>query len=63
MNQSIDLNGTWQLRWNDGVRGERLNRVLAGDVDWTRAWRSALAGHDRQASGRFCGGSFPLDFR
>ncbi len=44
MNQSIDLTGTWQLRWNDGERGERPKRVLAGDVDWRRAWPAMVPG-------------------
>jgi beta-mannosidase len=44
MNQTIDLNGTWQLRWNDGERGERANRVLAGDVNWSRAWSASVPG-------------------
>jgi beta-mannosidase len=45
MNQRwINLNGEWQLRWDDGERGERLKRVLAGDVDWTRAWPANVPG-------------------
>ena len=44
MNQKIDLNGTWQLRWNDGERGERPKRVLAGDVNWSRAWSASVPG-------------------
>ncbi len=40
----IDLGGTWQLRWEDGERGERIKRVLAGDVDWSRAWPAKVPG-------------------
>ena len=43
-NRTIDLGGTWQLRWDDGERGERLKRVLAGDVDWSRAWPAKVPG-------------------
>ena len=44
MNQTIYLNGTWQLRWDDGERGERANRVLAGDVNLSRAWSASVPG-------------------
>jgi beta-mannosidase len=44
MNQKIDLNGAWQLRWNDGERGERPKRVLDGDVNWSRAWSASVPG-------------------
>jgi hypothetical protein len=37
MQQTIDLNGTWQLRWNDGERGERPKRVLDGEVTCSRS--------------------------
>ena len=40
----VDLNGTWQLRWNDGERGERPDRVTSGGVDWSRAWEARVPG-------------------
>lgn len=42
--ESMDLAGDWQLRWNDGERGERPGRVLAGEVDWSRAWSASVPG-------------------
>lgn len=48
MNRVVSLNGNWQLRWNDGERGERLPRILAGDVDWSRAWEAAVPGSVHQ---------------
>ena len=44
MNKIISLNGAWQIRWNDGERGERIARVLAGDVKWNRAWPANVPG-------------------
>ena len=40
----IDLGGIWHLRWNDGERGERLERILAGDVEWDRGWEAIVPG-------------------
>jgi len=45
MKHSIDLNGTWQLRWYDGgERGERLGRLLRNQVEWERAWPAMVPG-------------------
>jgi beta-mannosidase len=40
----IPLDGDWQLRWEDGERGDRLGRFLAGEVDWSRAWTAKVPG-------------------
>ena len=40
----IPLDGEWLLRWDDGERGERLQRVLAGDADWERGWTADVPG-------------------
>lgn len=40
----ILLNGEWWLRWEDGERGDRLGRILAGEADWTRAWTATVPG-------------------
>jgi hypothetical protein len=44
MKKVISLNGAWQIRWNDGERGERIARVLAGDLKWNRAWPANVPG-------------------
>lgn len=44
MSRQINLNGTWQLRWNDCERGDRLGRLLAGTADLTRAWKAQVPG-------------------
>jgi len=33
MNQRIDLNGTWRLRWYDGERGDALERAIGDHAD------------------------------
>jgi hypothetical protein len=38
MNKTISLNGEWQIRWDDGERGERIAPVLAGNVKRNRSW-------------------------
>jgi beta-mannosidase len=37
MNCKIDLNGMWQLRWNDGQRGDHIERLIGPDADMSRA--------------------------
>lgn len=44
MNQRLDLNGTWQLRWHDGERGDRLGRLLRDEADLSRAWPATVPG-------------------
>ena len=44
MNKTLDLNGSWQLRWFDGERGERPNRVRVKGADWRRAWMARVPG-------------------
>ncbi len=40
----LSLDGLWKLRWNDGERGERSDRVASGGVDWTRGWEAEVPG-------------------
>ena len=44
MNQKIDLNGSWQLRWNDGQRGDHIERLLGPDADMSRAIEAHVPG-------------------
>ena len=44
MNKTQDLNGSWQLRWFDGERGEYPNRVRIKGADWSRAWTAQVPG-------------------
>jgi beta-mannosidase len=40
----IDLNGIWNLRWNDGQRGDRLDRILSPSADMSRAIPAQVPG-------------------
>ncbi len=40
----IDLNGTWQLRWTDGQRGDQLPRLLVDEPDLSRAIPAQVPG-------------------
>jgi len=40
----IDLNGTWQLRWTDGQRGDQLPRLLVDEPDLARAIPAQVPG-------------------
>ncbi len=40
----IDLNGTWQLRWTDGQRGDQLPRLLVDEPDLARALPAQVPG-------------------
>jgi beta-mannosidase len=40
----IDLNGTWQLRWTDGQRGDQLSRLLVEEPDLSRAILAQVPG-------------------
>jgi len=44
MNKSLNLDGVWQLRWNDGERGDRIKRILGGEADLRRAWAARVPG-------------------
>lgn len=49
MNKSISLNGTWQLRWNDSERGDRLEHILDGTAAFDRAWAARVPGSVHEA--------------
>lgn len=42
--EMLNLNGHWRLRWNDGERGERPDRVVGDGVDWSRGWEARVPG-------------------
>jgi beta-mannosidase len=44
MDTHIDLNGVWQLRWNDGQRGGPVSRLLPPDADTSRALEAQVPG-------------------
>ncbi len=44
MTKNKSLNGTWQLRWDDGERGDRIGSVLRGTAAWDRAWKARVPG-------------------
>jgi beta-mannosidase len=44
MNKTISLDGVWQLRWNDGQRGDRLDRMNKGTAALERAWSARVPG-------------------
>lgn len=44
MKNQINLDGTWQLRWNDGERGDKLKRMLDGTAALDRAWDATVPG-------------------
>lgn len=44
MNRQMNLDGVWQLRWNDGERGDRLGRMLDGTAALDRAWPARVPG-------------------
>jgi len=49
MSKTIDLNGTWNLRWHDGERGDAVETVLAGDAALDRAWPVQVPGSVHEA--------------
>ena len=42
--KTISLDGIWQLRWNDGERGDKLKRMLDGTAALDRAWNANVPG-------------------
>ena len=44
MDKRIDLNGAWQLRWNDGQRGGQPLRLHGPDADMRRAIPATVPG-------------------
>ncbi|MCG3147983.1 MAG: Exo-beta-D-glucosaminidase [Verrucomicrobiae bacterium] len=44
MNKSLNLDGIWQLRWHDGDRGDRLQRIFRSESDPARAWPARVPG-------------------
>lgn len=42
--RTIDLNGTWQLRWYDSQRGDSAERVAKGEAGLERAWPAQVPG-------------------
>lgn len=44
MKDIISLNGTWQLRWNDGVRGGVVSRLLIDQPQMQRALEAQVPG-------------------
>lgn len=40
----IELDGVWQLRWNDSERGDRLAHILDGTAAFDRAWAARVPG-------------------
>ncbi len=48
MNRQLNLNGTWQLRWGDGERGERVGQVRRDQMDLNRAWPATVPGTVQQ---------------
>ncbi|NLS78336.1 MAG: hypothetical protein GXY76_13850 [Chloroflexi bacterium] len=44
MERRIDLNGAWQLRWNDGQRGGPVARLLSPEADTSRALEAQVPG-------------------
>jgi beta-mannosidase len=44
MNRRLNLNGVWKLRWHDGQRGDRPERLLGPDADLSRAFDATVPG-------------------
>ncbi len=44
MNTRIDLNGTWQLSWNDGQRGDSVVRTMSPYYDAVHAFEGQVPG-------------------
>lgn len=44
MRKLIDLDGTWQLRWNDGVRGDKVARLTPATANVAQAFDAAVPG-------------------
>jgi beta-mannosidase len=42
--KTINLDGIWRLRWNDGERGDRLQRIVAGVFAAERIWPAKVPG-------------------
>jgi beta-mannosidase len=45
----VDLNGEWQLRWEDGERGERLANIPEAHARLERAWTARVPGSVHEA--------------
>jgi len=44
MVKQISLDGVWQLRWDDGVRGDQVKRMNEGTAALDRAWAARVPG-------------------